>query len=138
MKDQMKQLQAENADLRAEVDRLRCEVEQGNNVDDSNATMIPASQQNTCAIELKGLQQLLKEVQRLKADLKGRDERLAELEHENEDLAERLRQAEAASSAVRFQPGTPVQYYSGSLNRWIDAVVEAFHSGKYDLDVKKS
>jgi Ca2+-binding EF-hand superfamily protein/cell division protein FtsB len=139
LKDQMRQLQAENTDLRAEIEQLRREAGQGTVVDVFNATMMPASNHNpnsTSVVELQGLRTLLSEVRRLKAELQGRDERLEELERENSDLAERLAKAEESATA-RFPPGLPVKYFSASMNRWIDAIVEAFHDGKYDLDVKR-
>merc|ERR1719326_1692804 len=89
---------------------------------------------NTADVELRGIQELLKEVRRLKADVQLRDSQLAEKDRENLELAERLRQIEAQNI---FSPGTPVQYFSGSLNRWINAVVVSFDCGRYDLDVKK-
>jgi len=124
--------------MHREIERLHREASQGSAADVMNATMIPnPALAGTCGVELRGIQELLKEVRRLRAEVQGRDELLAEKERENLELAERLREAEAGISAGRFAPGTPVQYFSGSLNRWIDAVVVAFSAGTYDLDVKK-
>merc|ERR1719456_264964 len=117
----LKQLQAENADLHREMERLRREAAQGTSADVLNATMIQNSTlEGTKAVELRGIQEVLKEVRRLRAEVQERDSRLAEKDRENSELAERLRQAELGTSALRFFPGTPVQYYSGSLNRWIE------------------
>merc|ERR1711959_544048 len=138
LKDQLQRLQAENVHLHTEIERLQRETAQGSAADVLNATMIPNSTlQGTTAVELRGIQELLKEVRRLRSEVQWRDARLEEKEREALELSERLRQAESAGYAGRFLPGTPVQYFSGSLNRWIDAVVESFNVGKYDLDVKK-
>lgn len=144
-RDHADQLQAENAELRMEIEQLRKEASEGkadaaNATMNANATMLPANPYSTCAIELQGLQQLMKQARRLKAELQRKDDRLQEVENQNKDLEERLRQAEAAAAGAPpcYWCGTPVQYYSGSLNRWIDAVVTGFNDGKYDLDVKKS
>jgi cell division protein FtsB len=136
--EQLRGLQQENAELRREVEVLRRQAEQGSDADVMNATMLPdPALQGTAGAELRGIQTLLKEVRRLRAEVQGRDEQLAKLNEDNVALAERLRKAEADACADRIAPGTPVQYFSGSLNRWIDAVVEAYKAGAYDLDVKK-
>jgi len=140
LREQMSQLQAENVQLHEDIEGLRCQAQQGTAADVLNATMIhnPTLQLGgTCAAEMRGIQELLKEVRRLRAEVQGRDRRLADVESDNAALTERLRQAEELASASRFAPGTPVQYFSSSLNRWIDATVVSWDAGKYDLDVKK-
>merc|ERR1711907_886149 len=85
----------------------------------------------------KEVQELRKEVRRLRAEVQEKDAQLANKERENLELADRLRKAEADAFGGHMVPGTPVQYYSASLTRWIDAVVVSFCNGRYDLDVKK-
>lgn len=138
LREQMSQLQAENVKLHEEIEGLRSQAQQGSDADVLNATMIQNPNLNdTCVAEMRGIQELLKEVRRLRAELQGRDRRLEEMESDNAELTERLREAEELASSSRFAPGTPVQYFSGSLHRWIDATVVAWDAGKYDLDVKK-
>merc|ERR1712066_187590 len=71
LQDQVRSLQAENSDLRADVERLRREADQGSSTDMLNNTVIPNAFQSTSALELQGLQQLFKEVRRLKGELSG-------------------------------------------------------------------
>merc|ERR1711988_1440544 len=66
----MKQLQADNAELHREVERLRREAAQGSAADVLDATFIPnAATQGTMAVELRGIQELLKEVRRLRSEV---------------------------------------------------------------------
>lgn len=158
LQDELNRLQQENA-------QLRREAAQGSMLQVLETTLKPSGgsptrspQQTppgnalatkldgTAAMELKGIRGLLTEVRRLKAELQGRDERLGQLEAENRKLQTDKRTLAEAMKAVQehargghFEPGTPVQYLSGTLNKWIDAVVHSFDlaTGTYDLDVKK-
>jgi len=143
LKDHLKRVQAELGTLQTENAQLRREAAQGSAHDMANATLQPPGAGATIltatnARELSGIQELLKEVRRLKAELQGRDERVAQLEKENQQLSKALHAATTGSGI--FSPGTDVQYFSGSIQKWIDAVVVSFDAslGTYDLSVKKN